>query len=55
MVLVLGLIGLVVVSGINGKRAQSGDAAAAKRAPVLSLASMVTFLLTVATAVLAFD
>jgi len=54
MLLVVLLIGLVVFSGINGKRAQSGDAAAARRAPMIGVVSMVTFLLIVAAAVLTF-
>ena len=55
MALVVVLIGIVVWSGINGKRAQGGDAAAAARAPMLGMLGMATFLLIIAAAVLAFD
>ena len=55
MVLVVVQIAIVVFAGINGKRAQGGDAAAAQRAPVIGLVGMVTFLLILATAVLTFN
>jgi protoporphyrinogen IX oxidase len=55
MVLVVILLGIVIFAGINGKRAQSGDMAAAKRSPQIGMAGMITFLLVVAAAVLAFD
>ena len=55
MVLVLILLGLIIFAGTNGRRAQGGDVAAAKRAPMIGMASMLTFLLVVAAAVLAFD
>ena len=54
MALVVILIAIVVFAGINGKRAQGGDAAATQRAPTIGLVGMVTFLLIVATAVLTF-
>ena len=55
MVLVVILFGIVIFAGINGKRAQGGDMAAAKRSPQIGMAGMITFLLVVAAAVLAFD
>lgn len=55
MALVALLLGLVIFSGVNGKRAQGGDMAAAKRGPQIGMASMFTFLLIVATAILAFE
>ena len=55
MVLVVILLGIVIFAGINGKRAQGGDMEAAKRSPQIGMASIVTFLLVVAAAVLAFD
>jgi uncharacterized membrane protein len=55
MALVAIQIGIVVFAGINAKRAQSGDAAAMQRAPMISMVGMVTFLLIIATAVLTFD
>ena len=55
MILVVLQIGIVIFAGINGKRAQAGDAAAAQRAPSIGVVGMSTFLLIVATAVLTFD
>lgn len=55
MVLVVILLGLVIFAGINAKRAETGDMAAAKRSPQIGMAAMLTFLLVVAAAVLAFD
>lgn len=55
MVLVAILLGLIIFAGINMQRGQQGDPNAAKRAPMISMASMLTFLLVVASAVLAFD
>jgi hypothetical protein len=55
MALIVILLGIIIYSGINGKRAQGGDVSAAKRAPQIGMAGMVTFLLVIAAAVLAFD
>jgi protoporphyrinogen IX oxidase len=55
MVLVVVLLGLVIFAGINAKRAQGGDMAAAKRAPQVGMASMATLILIVLTAVFAFN
>ena len=54
MVLVVILIVLVVFAGVNGKRAQGGDVSAAKRAPILGMASLATFILILLSATLAF-
>lgn len=54
MVLVLVLLGLVIYAGINAKKAQGGDRQAAMRAPQLGMAAMVTYLLVIGSAVLAF-
>lgn len=45
----------IVISGMNSQRAAGGDMAAAKRAPMLGISSMVLLLGVVLTAVLAFD
>lgn len=55
MVLVVILLGLVIFGGINAKRIQGGDMAAAKRAPQIGMASMATLILVVLTAVFAFS
>ncbi|MEQ1770965.1 MAG: hypothetical protein ABL879_14115 [Devosia sp.] len=55
MVLVALMLGNIIYSGINAKRAQSGDMAATKRGPQLSVLGVALFLLVIATAVLAFD
>jgi putative membrane protein len=54
MVLVLILVVLVVYAGINAKRAQGGDMAAAKRAPQLSMIAVVVYLCVIGAAVLNF-
>jgi uncharacterized membrane protein len=54
MLLVLILLGLVIFAGINGKRAQGGDMAAAARSRPIGMASMATYLLVVLSAVFAF-
>jgi uncharacterized membrane protein len=54
MALVVILIVIVVYAGINGKRAQSGDMAAARRAPQIGMAGMVVYLLVIGAAVLTF-
>jgi putative membrane protein len=54
MVLVLVLLALVIYAGINAKRAEHGDMAAAKRAPMLGASAAVTFVLVIASAALAF-
>jgi hypothetical protein len=48
------LLGLVIFAGINAKKAQGGDMAAAKLQPRLSQIGMVLYICVVATAVLAF-
>jgi putative membrane protein len=55
MALVALLLVLVILSGINTKRGEGGDMAAAKRGPQIGMASMFTFFLIVATAILAFE
>jgi protoporphyrinogen IX oxidase len=54
MVLVVILLGLIIFAGINTKRGEGGDVTAAKRGPLIGMAAMITFLLVVAAAVLAF-
>ncbi len=54
MLVVLVLLGIVIFAGINGKKAMSGDSAAAARAPQIGMASMVAFLLVILSAVFAF-
>lgn len=54
MVLVVVLLGLVIFAGINATRVQGGDRAAATRQPQIGMASVVTFLLIVLSAVFAF-
>jgi hypothetical protein len=54
MVLVVVLIVLVIVAGLNAKRAQGGDRAAAQRAPLLGMSAAVTFVLIMLCAALAF-
>jgi uncharacterized membrane protein len=54
MILVLALIVLVIYAGINAKRAQTGDMAAAKRAPVIGMTGVVLYLLVIGAAVAAF-
>lgn len=55
MVLVVILLVIIIFAGVNGKRAQGGDMQAAKRGPMIGMAAMLTFLLVLAAAVLAFD
>jgi hypothetical protein len=45
---------LVIYAGINAKRAQGGDMAAAKRAPQLSMIAVVLYLCVIGSAVLNF-
>jgi uncharacterized membrane protein len=54
MALVALLLVLVIYAGINAKRAQTGDVAAARRAPPLSMAAVVLYLCIIASAVLNF-
>ena len=54
MALVAILIGVIIYGGINGKRAQGGDMAAAKRAPQVSVVAVAVYLLIIASAVLNF-
>jgi len=55
MVLVVVLLGVIIYGGINAKRAQGGDMAAAKRAPIISQVGMVTFIGVILCAVFAFN
>jgi protoporphyrinogen IX oxidase len=55
MALVLALVVLVAYSGVNAKRAQGGDMAAAKRAPQLSMIGVALYLMVIASAVLTFS
>ncbi len=55
MVLVVVLLGVIIYGGINAKRAQGGDMAAAKRAPQISLVGMITFVGVLLCAVFAFN
>lgn len=55
MVFVLLLLILVIVAGITSKRAQSGDMAAGRRMPMLSMIGIVLFLCVVFCAVFAFN
>ena len=55
MVFVLLLLILVIVAGITSKRAQSGDMAAGKRMPMLSIIGLVLFLGVLLCAVFAFN
>lgn len=55
MVLVLILLGLIIAAGINTKRGEGGDVAAARRGPGIGMAAMVTLLLVIGSAVLAFS
>ena len=54
MVLVVLLLILVIVAGINAKRAEHGDMAAAKRAPALGMSAAIVFTLIPLAAALAF-
>jgi uncharacterized membrane protein len=54
MVLVVVLLVIIIAAGINGKRAENGDAAAGARAPILGIASAITFILIILAAALAF-
>jgi protoporphyrinogen IX oxidase len=55
MVLVALLLALIIAAGINSKRGEAGDPEAPKRGPMIGMASMFTFFLVVATAILAFE
>ena len=55
MVLVVVLLVGIIYSGINGKRAEKGDMAAAKRAPILGMITSATFVLVILSAVFAFN
>ncbi|MEO6394350.1 MAG: hypothetical protein ABIO40_00385 [Devosia sp.] len=55
MALVALLLVLIIYSGINAKKAQGGDMAAAKLGPQLSMISVAAYLLVIASAVLTFD
>jgi hypothetical protein len=55
MALVALLLVLVIAAGINTKRGEGGDPEAPKRGPMIGMASMVTFFLIVASAILAFE
>lgn len=55
MALVVILIGFIVWAGINSRRAEGGDIAAAKRAPMIGGAAMIALLGVIFTAVFAFN
>jgi protoporphyrinogen IX oxidase len=55
MVLVVLLLVGVIYAGINGKRAERGDMAAAQRAPMIGAATAGTFILIILSAVFAFN
>lgn len=55
MLFVVILLGIVIYGGITAKRAQSGDMAAARRMPMLSMAGIVTFVLIILSAVFTFE
>jgi len=55
MILVLLLLITVIYAGINGKAAEKGDMAAAKRSPVIGMAAMLLLLGVVLCAVFAFN
>jgi putative copper export protein len=54
MVLVVLLLIVVILAGINGKRAEHGDMAAAKRSPVLGMTAAALFVLIILAAAFAF-
>ena len=54
MILVVALLAGVIYAGINAKRAEGGDMAAAKRAPMLGAATATLFVLVMLSAVFAF-
>ena len=54
MVFVALLLITVIYAGINAKRAQAGDMAAAKRSPMLGITAAVLFVLVILSAALAF-
>lgn len=55
MVLILLLIAIMVGAGLNARRTEQGDTAAARRAPQIGTAAIITFALVILAAVLAFD
>lgn len=55
MVLVVLLLVGVIYAGINGKRVEKGDMAAARRAPIVGMFTAGTFLLILLSAVFAFN
>lgn len=55
MVLVLVLLGVIIYGGINAKRAQGGDMAAAKRQPQIGMVGLAAFLGVILCAVFAFE
>ncbi|MBI4920566.1 MAG: hypothetical protein HY834_02360 [Devosia nanyangense] len=54
MILVAALLAGVIYAGINAKRAQGGDMAAAKRGPMLGVVTATLFVLVMLSAVFAF-
>jgi uncharacterized membrane protein len=54
MLFVLILLGVMIYAGINNKRAAAGDVAAARRAPMIGMAGIVTYALLILCAVFAF-
>jgi uncharacterized membrane protein len=55
MVLVVLLLIAIIYAGINAKRAESGDIAAARRAPMLGMTAAGIFVLVILCAVFAFN
>lgn len=54
MVLVVLLLGVVIYAGINGKKAEAGDRAAAMRAPKIGMTATALYVLVIGSAVLTF-
>jgi uncharacterized membrane protein len=55
MVFVVLLLIAVIAAGINGKRAEAGDATALQRAPLFGMSAAILFLLVILCAVFAFN
>lgn len=55
MVFVVLLLIVVIFAGINGKRAQGGDIASAKRAPMIGIVAMLLYLAIILCAVFTFN
>lgn len=55
MLFVLIVLGVIIAGGINGSRAEKGDMAAARRAPLIGMTGMAAFTLLIFCAVFAFS